>query len=82
METATSWISKQPERCGGDACVRDSRITVWGLESYRRLGLSAGEIMRRVQGLTAADLEVAWEYVAEHSEEINQAIEENEAGEE
>ena len=56
-----SWISNKPDRCGGDACVRDSRITVWGLVAYRRLGMSDGEIMKAVQGLTPADLKAAWE---------------------
>jgi uncharacterized protein (DUF433 family) len=82
MPTTASWISKQPDRCGGDACVRDSRITVWGLVAYRRLGASDAEILRAVQGLTSADLEAAWEYAAAHEEEIDRAICENEAGEE
>ena len=30
MAVTASWISKKPDRCGGDACVRDTRITVWG----------------------------------------------------
>lgn len=82
MTTATSWISKKPDRCGGDACVRDSRITVWGLVSYRRLGLPDAEILRAVQGLTPADLEAAWEYAAANPEEIDRAIRDNEEGEE
>ena len=49
-------------------------ITVWGLVAYRRLGLSESEIMRNVQGLTAADLEAAWDYAAVHAEEIDEAI--------
>ncbi len=82
MPITASWISKKPDRCGGDACVRDSRITVWGLVAYRRLGLSEIEIRRNVQGLTAADLETAWEYAATHAEEIDEAIRANEEGEE
>ena len=35
MATTASWISKRPNVCGGDACIRDSRITVWGLVAYR-----------------------------------------------
>lgn len=31
MTTTASWISKKPGRCGGDACVRETRIPVWGL---------------------------------------------------
>ncbi len=82
MPTTASWISKTPDRCGGDACVRDTRITVWGLASYRRLGLSDPQILDAVRGLTPADLEAAWEYVAANAEEIDRAIQENEAGEE
>ena len=82
MPMTASWVSKKPDRCGGDACVRDSRITVWGLVAYRRLGLSDAEIMRNVQGLTAADLEAAWDYAAAHLEEIDEAIRANEEGKE
>ena len=45
MSTAASWISKKVGRCGGDACIRDTRITVWGLVSQRRLGMSDKEIL-------------------------------------
>jgi uncharacterized protein (DUF433 family) len=82
MTSTASWISKKPDRCGGDACVRDTRITVWGLAAYRLLGMSDAEILRTVQGLTRDDLETAWEYAAAHAEEIDQAIRDNEAGEE
>jgi uncharacterized protein (DUF433 family) len=78
----TSWISKKPDRCGGDACVRDTRITVWGLEEYRRLGLPDDKILAAIQGLTRADLDTAWGYVANHPDEIDQAIRENAEGEE
>jgi uncharacterized protein (DUF433 family) len=82
MAVTASWISKKPDRCGGDACVRDTRITVWGLIRYRQLGLSDAEILRAVQGLTPADLETASEYAAANPEEIERAIRENEEGEE
>ena len=81
MPVTASWISKKPDRCGGDACVRDSRITVWGLVAQRRLGMSNDEIMHATQGVTAADLEAAWEYAAAHSDEIDEAIRANEADE-
>jgi uncharacterized protein (DUF433 family) len=78
MTAATSWVSKLPGRCGGEACVRDTRITVWGLAAYRRLGLSDERIREAVTGLTPADLEAAWDYAAKHPEEIDRAIRENE----
>jgi uncharacterized protein (DUF433 family) len=35
-----SWIQKTPNVCGGDACIRNTRITVHGIVHYRQLGLS------------------------------------------
>jgi uncharacterized protein (DUF433 family) len=77
MSTIASWISREPDRCGGDACVRDTRITVWGLVEWRRLGLSDEAILQSIPGLTPADLETAWNYAAAHSEEIDNALREN-----
>jgi uncharacterized protein (DUF433 family) len=77
-----AFISKKPDRCGGDACIRDTRITVWGLVNYRRLGGSDSDILRDYPSLTPADLEAAWDYASAHPEEIDRAIQENEEGEE
>ncbi len=81
-ETSAVWISKTPDRCGGDACIRDSRIPVWVLVNYRRLGGSDADLLRDYPSLTAADLEAAWQYAAANAEEIDHAIRENEEGEE
>ena len=75
--TSTSWISKKPDRCGGDACVRDVRITVWGLVEWRRLGLSDEEILHSVNGLTQDDFDEAMRYADENREEIDAAIQLN-----
>jgi uncharacterized protein (DUF433 family) len=82
MSTMASRISKKAGRCGGDACICDTRITVWGLVSQRRLGMSDEEILAAIQGLTAGDLQAAWEYEAENQPEIDRAIQVNEEGEE
>ena len=82
MIANASWVSKLPGRCGGNACVRDTRITVWGIANYRRLGTSDKQILKSIDGLTPADLEAAFEYAAAHPDEIDQAIRENEEGEE
>lgn len=82
MTTTTSWVSKKPDRCGGDACVRDTRITVWGLARDRQLGVSDAEILQNIQGLTPTDLEAAWKYAEANMDEIEKAIRENEEGEE
>jgi len=75
-------ISKNPDRCGGDACIRESRIPVWVLVNYRRLGGSDADLLRDYPSLTPADLEAAWAYYAANREEIDRAIWENEEGEE
>jgi uncharacterized protein (DUF433 family) len=80
--TRATWISKKPNRCGGDACIRESRIPVWVLVNYRRLGGSDADLLRDYPSLTPADLEAAWVYSAAHKEEIDRAIRENEEGEE
>ena len=82
MATTATWISKKPDRCGGNACVRDTRITVWGLVRSRQLGMSDEVILDATSGLTPADLEAAFEYAAANPEEIDRAIFQNEQGEE
>jgi len=73
-----SWVQKSPGVCGGDACIRNTRITVHGLVRYRQLGLSDQRILEAIQGLTPDDLAVAWDYYASHPEEIEEAIRLNE----
>ncbi len=82
MTMTASWISKKPDRCGGDACVRETRIPVWVLVGYRRLEASDADILASYPSLTPADLEAAWNYAAANREEIDRAIRENEEGEE
>jgi uncharacterized protein (DUF433 family) len=82
VESNTSWISKKADRCGGDACIRDTRIPVWVVVNYRRLGGSDAALLRDYPSLSPADLEAAWEYSKSNAEEIDRAIRENEEGEE
>ena len=80
MTMTASWISKKRDRGGGDACIRETRIPVWVLVNYRRLGASDADVLRAYPGLTPADLEAAWEYAAANLAEIDRAIRENEEG--
>src|SRR3954471_12099514 len=72
-----SWVEKVPGVCGGDARIRKTRITVWGLVQRRDHGLSDAEILERLPVLTHADLRAAWGYYESHREEIDQAIRDN-----
>jgi uncharacterized protein (DUF433 family) len=74
-----SWIQKSPGVCGGRACVRNTRITVWGLVNSRRQGLSAEQILQNIVGLTQEDLLAAMDYYQDHRTEIDEDIRVNEA---
>jgi type III restriction enzyme len=74
-----SWVQKTPGVCGGRACIRNTRITVWGIVNYRRLGLADEQILHNIVGLTPEDLQAAWDYYREHAAEIDEDIRVNEA---
>lgn len=74
-----SWagIEKTPDICGGDACIAGTRIAVWVVVQARDLGTSEVDILRDYPSLSAQDLVNAWTYAASHTDEIAQAIKEN-----
>ncbi len=80
-EIVNAWpgVEKIENVAGGEACIVRTRIPVWTLENYRRLGWSEATILENYPALRAADLVNAWGYVDAHIDEINQAIQENEA---
>lgn len=68
-------IRKTPGVSGGDACLRSTRIPVWLLAEYRRLGMADDKILESYPGvLDQADLDAAWAYQAAHPREIEQAL--------
>jgi uncharacterized protein (DUF433 family) len=71
-------IESTPDVCGGAACIQNTRIPVFILEGYRRLGLSDAEILQAYPTIGAGDLKNAWAYVRDHREQIDQEINENE----
>ena len=79
-QATTSRVTKTPDIQGGDACIHGTRIPVWALVNYRRLGATESDVLRAYPSLKPADLQAAWEYAAAHAEEIETAIRENEEG--
>ncbi len=67
---------------GGDACIRETRIPVWLLVSYRHLGKRDAEILAAYPSLSATDLANAWAYAAAFPDEIAIAIQEQEDADE
>ncbi len=71
-------IESRPGVCGGAACIVRTRIPVWILEQFRRLGVSEADLLRSYPTLRAEDLASAWAYVDRHRDEIDRQILENE----
>jgi uncharacterized protein (DUF433 family) len=70
----TPAIQKTPNVCGGKACIRQTRIAVWGLVMDRKLGMTDAEVLNSYPTLTPADLDAAWEYYRRNPLEIERAI--------
>ncbi len=75
LETPWQGIHKTPGVMGGEACIRDTRIPVWLLVSYSRLGLSEAKLLDNCPTLMATDLVNAWSYASANPDEISRAIE-------
>ena len=80
QEVGNAWagIERTPGVSGGEACIVRTRIPVWTLENYRRLGWKEVNLLENFPSLRAADLVNAWAYADAHVEEIDRAIQANE----
>jgi uncharacterized protein (DUF433 family) len=81
QEISDAWpgVEKTPGVAGGSACIVRTRIPMWVLESYCRLGWTEAKILASYPTLRAADLVHAWAYVAAHRQEIDDPIRQDEA---
>lgn len=68
-----------PGVCGGQARIRNTRIPVWTLVAYRKLGAPDEELLTNYPGLTAASLSAAWNYYEQNREQIDQVIAQDES---
>src|SRR5262249_10377934 len=67
-------IESNPDVCGGEACIRGTRIMVWLLVHLHRRGKAESDLLAAYPGVTAADLDDAWDYYRQHPDEVEQAI--------
>lgn len=72
-------IEQTPGVVGGEPRIAGTRIPVWTLVQYRRLGASEAELLQAYPTLRAEDLANAWAYYRAHQEQIEQQIDDNEA---
>lgn len=73
-QTSEPGIRCTPGVCGGDPCIRRTRIPVWLLVELRQLGGSDEHILGGYPTLTQHDLDNAWAYYELHRAEIDQQI--------
>ena len=67
-------IQKTPGVCGGQSCIRDTRIAVWMLVMDRKLGMTDAAVLASFPSLTQSDLDAAWAAYRENPVEVEQAI--------
>lgn len=79
-ELGEQWlgVDKNPGVASGEACIIRTRIPVWALEGYRRLGWSDERILSNYPTLRGSDLLNAWAYARDHHAEMDSAIAKNE----
>ncbi len=73
-----SFIQKTADVCGGDACIRNTRIMVWLLLAFKKQGWTDQDFFENYPSLSPEDLAAAWEYYRQHPKEIDEAIRINE----
>ena len=67
-------IEKDAGVVGGSARIARTRIPIWTLENYRRLGASDAQVLEAFPALRRVDLDAARAYVALHAAEIEADI--------
>ncbi len=70
-------IEKTPNVCGGSACIIRTRIPVWTLVSFKKLGMNDAALLKSYPSLRKQDLNNAWAYYKANKKEIDIDIQEN-----
>jgi uncharacterized protein (DUF433 family) len=81
MATATktvySHVTKDPEVCGGKACIDGTRIRVVDVVSLKRQGYAPEKMLEAYPSLNLAQVYAALSYYYEHTDEIEMTFEED-----
>jgi uncharacterized protein (DUF433 family) len=72
--TADPPVQRTPGVCGGDACIRTTRIPVWLLVLARKQGRTDAQLLTDYPTLTGDDLDAGWAYYRANAVEIERAI--------
>ena len=71
-------ISMQKDVCGGRSIVVGTRMPVWSIIKWYKLGMSVEDIIREFPQLTPSQVHDAFSYYYDNQEEIEKDIKENE----
>jgi uncharacterized protein (DUF433 family) len=74
----TPGVESTPGICGGEPRIAGTRIPVWVLVQFKKLGTTEAEILRAYPTLRAEDLTNAWAYYRANKTAIEEQILENE----
>ena len=72
------YIVSNKEICGGSPIIKNTRITVWSIIKWYKIGFSIEEILREFPQLTPSQIHDAFSYYYDNKESIEKEIEENE----
>lgn len=70
-------IEKTAGVCGGSACIIRTRIPVWSIVEYMKMGVGKEKLLLNFPTLRAQDLANAWAYYDANGAEIDLEIAEN-----
>jgi uncharacterized protein (DUF433 family) len=76
-KTVYSHITKDPEVCGGRACIDGTRIRVVDIACLQREGYTPEKMLEVYPSLNLAQVHAALAYYYDHSEEIESALQED-----
>jgi uncharacterized protein (DUF433 family) len=70
-------ITRTPGVCGGDSCIKGTRLPVWVLLQARSAGVPDAELLERYPYITLTDLKNVWRYAQDHMAELEDTISKN-----
>jgi len=76
-KTVYSHITKDPEVCGGRACIDGTRIRVVDIACLQREGYTPDKMLEVYPSLNLAQLHAALSYYYENPQEIESALQED-----
>ncbi len=74
------YITRMKGVCGGRSIIEGTRIPVWSIISWYKLGMSIEDIMREFSHLSPSQVHDAFSYYYDNQQEIEGDILENEEG--